>query len=351
VGSSGGLAVRSLASIRAVLRIAWLLAVLGALAGVAILVSGCGGSSNDSHHEQTSSDPLSNLRLWVNPNTPAATQVSIWRTMGDRADAAAVQRIAAEPTASWLGGGLDPRAAAASVVRAAASRGAVAQLVLYNIPGRDCQSYSSGGARSSTSYLTWVSEVAAGIGSNQAIVLVEPDAIDQAADGCIPRDDVAARYRLLSRAVAILKSDPHAYVYLDAGNSDWLSQARIVGPLRASGIDRANGFALNVANFQTTSASIAYGQSLAHLLGGSHFVIDTSRNGNGPPPTSGVNRWCNPAGRALGNPPTTDTGYPLVDAFLWIKYPGDSDGNCHPGDPPAGAWWPAYALALARAGG
>ena len=32
---------------------------------------------------------------------------------------------------------------------------------------------------------------------------------------------------------------------------------------------------------------------------------------------------------------------------LWIKTPGESDGECH-GGPAAGAWWPTYALGLAR---
>jgi endoglucanase len=74
-----------------------------------------------------------------------------------------------------------------------------------------------------------------------------------------------------------------------------------------------------------------------------HFVIDTSRNGKGPKGT----RWCNPPGRGLGAPPTTETGNPLVDAFLWIKTPGESDGECN-GAPKAGQWWPRYALGLAR---
>jgi endoglucanase len=82
---------------------------------------------------------------------------------------------------------------------------------------------------------------------------------------------------------------------------------------------------------------------LAGALGGKHFIIDTSRNGNGP--LSGA--WCNPPGRALGTPPTTGTGEPIVDAFLWIKRPGESDGTCE-GGPAAGRWWPEYALELAR---
>ncbi|MCC3773203.1 glycoside hydrolase family 6 protein, partial [Streptomyces sp. UNOC14_S4] len=58
--------------------------------------------------------------------------------------------------------------------------------------------------------------------------------------------------------------------------------------------------------------------------------------------------WCNPPGRALGTPPTTATGSPLIDAYLWIKRPGESDGTCR-GAPPAGHWWADYALRLAEA--
>ena len=80
-----------------------------------------------------------------------------------------------------------------------------------------------------------------------------------------------------------------------------------------------------------------------------HFVIDTSRNGSGPYTGPLTPQWCNPPGRALGAAPTTRTGDRSVDALLWIKYPGASDGSCRPGEPPAGAWWPEYALGLVRA--
>ena len=59
------------------------------------------------------------------------------------------------------------------------------------------------------------------------------------------------------------------------------------------------------------------------------------------------NHWCNPPGRALGETPTTKTGNPRVDAYLWVKRPGESDGACGRGAPAAGQWWPQYALELA----
>jgi endoglucanase len=37
-----------------------------------------------------------------------------------------------------------------------------------------------------------------------------------------------------------------------------------------------------------------------------------------------------------------------VDAYLWVKQPGASDGTCRAGAPPAGHWWPEYALQLVR---
>jgi endoglucanase len=78
----------------------------------------------------------------------------------------------------------------------------------------------------------------------------------------------------------------------------------------------------------------------------SHFVIDTSRNARGPLDVAqfglapynqpeevlaklAVMRWCNPPGARIGQAPTANTGVPLLDAFLWIKNPGESDGSCN----------------------
>jgi endoglucanase len=136
------------------------------------------------------------------------------------------------------------------------------------------------------------------------------------------------------------------------------------------------------------------------LMGGAsaqvHFVIDTSRNGKGvlntapyggPPynqpasvlATLDAGNWCNPYGAGLGLRPTSNTGVTLLDAYLWVKTPGQSDGSCDISggarawdysaynpwvltgdaqnhfdplwgevDPAAGAWFPDQALQLAR---
>ncbi len=296
------------------------------------------------------SGPLADVKLWVNPNSPAAVQAQTWRQDGNKADAALVSRIAAQPTFKWLTGGQQPaRQVAASVVDAAQRADAVGELVLYNIPDRDCHGLSGGGAANAPAYLAWVRQVMAGVGDHRVIIILEPDAIDQAGSGCLSSDDAHARYGMLADATKLIQRDPQAHVYLDAGSAGWLAPKQIAQPLYLSGISHDAGFSLNVANFYTTAQSIAYGHELSSLVGGKHFVIDTSRNGNGAPPGgAGVNEWCNPSGRALGHAPTTDTGAAGVDGFLWVKYPGQSDGSCRAGEPPAGTWWPSYALSLVR---
>ena len=137
-------------------------------------------------------------------------------------------------------------------------------------------------------------------------------------------------------------------VYLDAGNAGWQPAGTIAARLRQAGLAKARGFSLNVSNFDTTASETAYGEAIDRELGGgagaAHFILDTSRNGNGPAPGGA---WCNPPGRALGTPPKAATGNSALDAYVWVKRPGESDGTCN-GGPAAGQFWPQYALSLAQ---
>jgi endoglucanase len=238
-----------------------------------------------------------------------------------------------------------------------------------------------------------------------------------------PETANAARYEQLRYAVDALTANPNAKVYLDGTHAAWLGVGDIADRLVRAGVERAAGFFLNVSNYQYTANSVYYGTWISQCIaqgdygncpnqywnGGpannwngttmssygewssgnpdpsldtagidsryalilgstppaTHFVIDTSRNGAGPwQPPAGVytdaQDWCNPPGRGLGPRPTADTGDGLVDAYLWVKVPGQSDGQCTRGtegpvdpawgivDPPAGAWFPQQALELAQ---
>ncbi len=218
-------------------------------------------------------------------------------------------------------------------------------LVAYDIPWRDCGQYSSGGAPSAAAYEQFIREVAEGIGGRRAAVILEPDALAELS--CLSGEQQATYYSLLNFAVHALAASPGTAVYLDAGNAGWQPASTMAARLAEAGVAGARGFSLNVSNFDTTASETSYGEAIASDLRlDTHFVIDTSRNGRGPAPEGA---WCNPPGRGLGADPTSDTGNPLLDALLWIKRPGESDGSCN-GGPPAGEWWPAYALELARDG-
>jgi endoglucanase len=325
----------------------------GALIAAVVLAAGCSSDGDDAPAgaAEAAASPVGH-ELWVDPQNPAALQAARWRRAGRTADATAMERLARSPTAVWFADGADIARRVRDVTRKAAAAGRTSVLTAYHVPGRDCGSYSAGGSGSPAAYRAWIRGFARGIGRRQAIVIVEPDAIPQAVEAsCLSPAAKAERYELLKDAVKTLARLPRASVYLDAGNPGWVRPAgRLVGPLRASGIRAADGFALNVSNFYRTGSVIRYGRALSRRLGGAHFVIDTSRNGNGPSlqDDPGGPKWCNPPGRAVGRAPTTRTGQRKVDAYLWVKQPGASDGTCRAGAPPAGHWWPEYALQLVR---
>ncbi|MFN8124239.1 MAG: glycoside hydrolase family 6 protein [Thermoleophilia bacterium] len=318
----------------------------------AIALTGCtsGDGVAATSRPAAPADPLAR-QLYVPKDTAAARQVREWAADPSRnADRAVIAAIAARPVAVWLTGEGNGAARAGRVARAAARAGRTPVFVAYGIPRRDCGLYSTGGAADAPAYRAWLSGVSAAIGARPAIVIVEPDASSQAASGTCAGQAPAERLALLRDAVTILGRGARTRVYLDAGHANWVSPARLAPALRRAGIAGADGFAVNVSNFQTTARSIAYGERLSRLLGGAHFVIDTSRNGNGPYESGDAEDWCNPPGRALGRTPTTRTGRARVDAYLWVKVPGESDGTCK-GGPAAGTWWPDYALGLARNAG
>jgi endoglucanase len=267
----------------------------------------------------------------------------------DPAQAALVAKIAAQPQATWYGSwsGADIQTVVTNYVNAAERAGQLGLMVLYNVPNRDCGQYSAGGAHDNGSYLEWVKGVAAGIGKRRVAIVLEPDALGLLTQ-CLSADDQAKRLEMLHEAVRMLASNPGTSVYIDAGHSHWGPAEDMAERLKRAGIDDARGFALNTSNFRPDDELIPFGKKLVELLGGkTHFIIDSSRNGNGAAAQDDPQDWCNPEGRALGRAPTVDTGDPAIDAFVWVKRPGESDGECK-GGPAAGQWFEARALEMAR---
>jgi endoglucanase len=250
--------------------------------------------------------------------------------------------LSSQPISEWFGDWTPtPGSAVKTLVDNAASKGQLAQLVAYNVPHRDCGSYSKGGANDAAAYKAWIRNFASGINGRAAIVTLEPDALAQM--DCLGNTDQTERLSLISDAVNVLAAQG-AYVYVDAGTSAWINATDMASRLNRANIAAARGFSLNVSNFQTNDSSMSYGNTVSSKVGGKPYVIDTSRNGQGP---TADNQWCNPAGRGLGKKPTTTTNQTNVDAYLWIKRAGESDGNCN-GGPGAGQWFESYAQMLIK---
>ena len=293
-------------------------------------------------------NPLKGARLFVDPKSLAKLTADALRP--ENPDQAAVlDRIADQPMGLWMGSwNSDIYRAVDHFVSRAATEQAVPVMIAYNIPHRDCGQYSAGGLSSKEEYQRWIRRVSAGIGDRSAVVILEPDALGHFQE-CLTDEQKAERMFLLSDAVKVLRQNPGTAVYLDAGHARWVEAEEMARRLSQAGIEHAHGFALNVSNYVSTEENLEYGHALSALVGDRPFVIDTSRNGAGPYEEAQTveESWCNPPGRKIGQTPTVQTGDPLCQAFLWLKRPGESDGECS-GGPRAGAFWTERALEMAQ---
>lgn len=196
-----------------------------------------------------------------------------------------------------------------------------------------------------------VNAMAAATGRRPAVFLLEVDAIGSSR--CISHHGGLHVWESLLRYEAKrMSSLPHTAVYIEAGYSDANGPRYTARVLNASGIRLTRGFFTNDTHLNWTINEIKWGEKVSARTHGAHFIVNTAQNGNGPlknphPVTQGVEDLCNPPGRALGPPPTTNTGFAHVDAYLWTSPPGNSGGKCH-GGPASGTFWVARAVDLAE---
>lgn len=275
--------------------------------------------------------------LYVNPESSAALAAS---RETDPERLAAFNQLASVPSAIWLLPEVHPTneigAYVGGITTAAAVGGELPVFVVYGIPSRDCGNFSAGGAVDAE-YGDWISAIASGLAQRRTIIVLEPDSL-ALSPSCGTEDQTA---RFLNDAIDRF-ADTGAVIYLDGGNSNWLPEEQMAKLLTAAGVSRVRGFATNTSNYNSTVDEQDYGNRLSAMLNSAHFVIDTSRNGNGS-----TGEWCNPSGRAIGDLPAAIAGSKPHDANLWIKTPGESDGMCN-GGPPAGQWWDQAALELVQ---
>jgi endoglucanase len=297
---------------------------------------------------ETASPPIASNRdifpggLYADPTTDAAAAAARLQSEGQTASAALIRQISSQPTALWLGEWFDDaqlKTVLAQNVAAAKQAGKTLVVVTYAVPNRDCGGQSAGGL-SPSAYVEWNRTVATALKGTGTVVLVEPDSLAML-DNAACAGESERRISMIKSAVDILTA-AKLTIYLDAGNSHWVQPDVMAGLLEKVGIAKARGFFTNVSNYYPVDQERAYAETLSKLVGDKHYVIDVSRNGNG-----WRGAWCNAPGAALGQDPHVTAGTTGLDALLWVKHPGLSDGECN-GGPAAGKWWESYALDLVR---
>lgn len=214
-------------------------------------------------------------------------------------------------------------------------------LVIYNIPNRDIGQYSKGGAKTKERYFDFIERFARGVGSKSPIIIYEPDALPHST--LLSDDEQKWRLELMKESLEYLANNCNGIIYVDVGHSNWLEPEVAADLLNKVTNTKIRGFSTNVCNYRSTKESIRWSRKILKYRPKDYFVVDTSRNGQDP-----INdEWCNPAGRGLGEIPSTITSYPKCDAYLWVKIPGESDGKCN-GGPKAGKFWGEQAEDLVR---
>jgi cellulose 1,4-beta-cellobiosidase len=350
-------------------------------------------------------NPFAGAHFYIDPAYVAKVEASVKESP---ADAALLKKVEAFPTAVWLDSVRSVGTVKKTLDDAQAQQKKLGQPVVtvfavYDLPDRDCAAVASNGELSVAKggekryQKDFIDKIAVAFKAHpkqRIVAILEPDSLANIATNLSIAKCAAAEqaYRhSVAYAVKTLAM-PGVSVYLDAAHAGWLGWsknrekiAKIYSDVlaEAGGADKIRGFAVNVSNYDTLTPGdlaklepsdpctdeLTYVKILDSALteagiAGKGFIVDTSRNGRAGIRTKSGS-WCNVKGAGLGERPQAAPS-PLVDAYFWVKPPGDADGssdpakpgyddNCGPksadaaqGAPRAGAWFGAYFLELAK---
>jgi cellulose 1,4-beta-cellobiosidase len=352
-------------------------------------------------------NPYSGAKVYVNPEWSA-----------NAAAEPGGSRISNQPTGVWLdrtaaingtGGKMGLRAHLDEALKQKGSGELVVQLVIYNLPGRDCAALASNGElgpteidKYKTQYIDPIAAILADpkYASLRIVNTVELDSLPNLVTNVSPRvtatpncDTMKANGNYIKGvgyALNKLGDVPNVYNYVDAGHHGWLgwddnfkpSIQTIKQAATAEGatVNDVAGFITNTANYSALKEpyftindsvngksvreskwvdwnryvdELSYAQAFRQeavnqgFPSGVGMLIDTSRNGwggsarpTGPGAMTDVDtyvnggrldrrlntgNWCNQAGAGLGERPQASPAAG-IDAYVWIKPPGESDG-------------------------
>lgn len=373
-----------------------------AAAAVGAVVASCGVAAMSATSVQAAAkvdNPYAGAKVYVNPEWAA------------KAKADGGSAIATQPTGVWLDRiaaieGTDNSSSNGSMGLAdhldeAISSGATAiQLVIYDLPGRDCAALASNGELKATEidryqseYIDPIAEIEsdAKYADLRIINIIEIDSLPNLITNVGDRKTKTAECDTMKANGNYEKgisyaleqfSNANQYNYIDAGHHGWLgwtdnfaSAAKLIAATAKAGGNNVAGLIVNTANYSAlkepflkitegnkTTKWIDYNNYVDESTFGAAFLkeaksaglpadagllIDTSRNGWGgsarpTKATTGdtdeavdasridrrihLGNWCNQLNAGIGERPKAapESG---VDAYVWIKPPGESDGS------------------------
>lgn len=362
-------------------------------------------------------NPYAGAKVYVNPEWSAKAKAE---PGGDK--------IADQPTGVWLdriaaingaNGGMGLRAHLDEALKQKGSGEQVIQLVIYNLPGRDCAALASNGElkateidKYKTDYIDPIAKILADpkYAGLRIVNTIEIDSLPNLVTNVSGRPTATENCDVMKANGNYQKGVGYAldkfgdignvYNYIDAGHHGWLgwddnfgASAELFKTTATSNgakLSDVQGFIVNTANYSALKEEnfkiedsvngtsvrqskwvdwnrytdeLSYAQAMREKLVSLGFdqklgmLIDTSRNGwggtarpTGPGAKTSVDtyvdggrydrrihlgNWCNQSGAGLGERPQANPE-PGIDAYVWIKPPGESDGSSKLIDNPDG---------------
>jgi endoglucanase len=289
---------------------------------------------------------------WRPYEGPADSLWNAYATAGGRRKAL-LGKLALKPRALFIGhwtSSSSIRSQAAEIVQGT-QRGdpnALAQFGTFELSPWE-GAWSGQGSWNVRDSIRWYKELAAGIGSARALVVLQID-LPFAARTPNQQPEVIDSY-----GAKVLSANPHTTVYIDAGSYLWLSPAQQGALLISNGIRHARGFSLNDTQYGSMSQELGYGAQIiaylnSHGVRGKHFLVNTAQNGQ-PYLAGQVSVPSNDTPRCAtrhqtlcqrtGIPPTTDVTNPRwhltagdaaiarrdVDGYVWASQPWNVNGG------------------------
>lgn len=365
-------------------------------------------------------NPYAGAGVYINPDWRA-------RAMAEPGG----NRIANQPTGVWMDriaaitGTTGARGLAAHLDEAVAQDAAngaapmVIQVVIYNLPGRDCAALASNGElgpndlpRYQAEYIDPIAAIFArpAYAALRIVAVIEIDSLPNLVTNISGRPTATPECDVMNQnggyvngvgyALNKLADVPNVYNYVDAAHHGWIGWGDNFGATATKLAQAANangatpndvhGFITNTANYSALQEpfinvtgsvggqqirqsawvdwnnyndELSFAQAFRTQLVSAGFpsgigmLIDTSRNGwgncvqgpcpalanrpTGPSSSTDLNtfvnqsridrrihkgNWCNQTGAGLGERPRANPASG-IDAYVWIKPPGESDGS------------------------